>query len=130
MPRGVTEEMLKAFAAAQMNAQNRNEQAAANEQVWQGVLDTGSAKLRVALRLTQSADGKLTGKFDCPDQQVMGIPIDTISRQEQTLRFEINLAAASYEGKLNAAGTEITGEWRQQGLSLPLNFIRAGGGAK
>jgi pimeloyl-ACP methyl ester carboxylesterase len=55
-PAFVTEEMLKAFAAAQMNARNKTEQAAANEQVWQGVLDTGSAKLRVALRLTQSAD--------------------------------------------------------------------------
>jgi len=129
-PAFITEEMLKALATAQMNAQNRTEQAAANEQVWQGVLDTGSAKLRVALRLTQSADGKLTGKFDCPDQQVMGLQIDAISRQEQTLRFEINLAAASYEGKLNAAGTEITGEWRQQGRSFPLNFSRAGGGAK
>jgi pimeloyl-ACP methyl ester carboxylesterase len=129
-PAVLTEEMLKALATAHMNAQNKTGQAAANEQVWQGVLDTGSAKLRVALRLTQSADGKLTGKFDCPDQQVIGMPIDTISRQEQTLRFEINLAAASYEGRLNAAGTEITGEWRQQGLRLPLNFSRAGGGAK
>jgi hypothetical protein len=129
-PAFVTEEMLKALANAQMNAQNRTEQAAANEQVWQGVIDTGSAKLRVALRLTQSADGKLTGKFDCPDQQVMGLQIDAISRQEQTLRFEINVAAASYEGKLNAAGTEITGEWRQQGRSFPLNFSRAGGVAK
>jgi len=58
------------------------------------------------------------------------LQIDAISRQEQTLRFEIHLAAASYEGKLNAAGTEITGEWRQQGLSVPLNFIRAASGAK
>jgi pimeloyl-ACP methyl ester carboxylesterase len=129
-PAFITEEMLKAFAAAQMNAQHRTEQAAANEEVWQGVLDTGSAKLRVALRLTQSADGKLTGKLDSPDQQALGIPIDTISRQEQTLRFEMNLFAASYEGKLNAAGTEIAGEWRQQGRSFPLNFSRAGGGAK
>jgi hypothetical protein len=122
--------MLKALANAQMNAQNKTNQAAANEQVWEGVLDTGSAKIRVALHLTQSADGKLTGKLDWPDQQVMGIPIDTISRQEQTLRFESNMAAASYEGKLNAAGSEITGELRLQGRSLPLNFSRAGGGAK
>jgi len=128
-PAFVNEEMLKALANAQMNAQNRTEQAA-NEQVWQGVIDTGSAKLRLALHLTQSADGKLTGKLDYPDQQVMGIPIDTISHQEQTLHFEINLAAASYEGKLNAAGTEITGELRLQGRSFSLNFSRAGGGAK
>ena len=56
--------------------------------------------------------------------------IDTISRQEQTLRFEMNLIGASYEGKLNAAGTEIMGEWRQQGRSWTLNFSRAGSGAK
>jgi pimeloyl-ACP methyl ester carboxylesterase len=129
-PAFVTEETLKAFAAPQINPQNKTEQAAANEQLWQGVLDTGSAKLRVALRLTQSADGKLTGKLDGPDQQAPGIPIDIISRQDRTLRFEMNLFAASYEGKLNAAGTEITGEWRRQGRSFPLNFSRAGGAAK
>jgi pimeloyl-ACP methyl ester carboxylesterase len=125
-PTFITEETLKALA----NAQKRTDQAAANEQVWQGVLDVGSAKLRLALRLTQSADGKLTGAVDSPDQQVMGIPIDTISRQEQKLRFEMNLIGASYEGKLNAAGDEITGEWRQQGRSWSLNFSRAGNGAK
>lgn len=129
-PSFVTEEALKALANAQMNTQNRTDKAAANEQVWQGVLDVGSAKLRLALHLAQSADGKLTGSLDSPDQQVMGIPIDTISRQEQTLRFEMNLIGASYEGKLNAAGTEITGEWLQQGRNWSLNFTRAGGGAK
>ena len=129
-PAFVTEEMLKALANAQMNAQNRTNQAAANEQVWQGVLDVGSAKFRLALRMTQAADGKLTGSLDSPDQQVMGIPIDTISRLEQTLRFEMNLIGASYEGKLNAAGAEIMGEWRQQGRSWTLNFSRAGSGAK
>ncbi|HKQ77763.1 MAG TPA: alpha/beta fold hydrolase [Blastocatellia bacterium] len=128
-PAFFTEEMLKALANAQMDAQNRTGQAA-NEQVWQGVLDVGSAKLRLALRLAQSADGKLTGSLDSPDQKVMGIPIDTISRQEQTLRFEMNLISASYEGKLNAAGTEITGAWSQQGRSWPLNFIRSASGAK
>src|SRR5262249_20626524 len=37
-PAFITEEMLRALANAQMNAQNRTGQSAANEQVWQGVL--------------------------------------------------------------------------------------------
>src|SRR5262249_5490838 len=100
-------------------------QAAANEQIWQGVLDVGSAKLRLVLRLSQSADGKLTGKLDSPDQQLTGLPIDTLNRQAQALRFEMELIGATYEGKLNADGSEITGQWNQQGHSWPLNFSRA-----
>ena len=119
--------MLRAMASAQMSTQSK---AAANEQVWQGVLDVGATKLRLVLHMAQSADGKLSGKLDSPDQQLSRLPIDTISRQEQVLRFEMALLNASYEGKLNADGSEITGQWSQQGHSWPLNFSRADKSAK
>ncbi len=121
-PPFITEEMLRAMASAQMGTQSK---AVANEQVWQGVLDVGAAKLHIVLRISQSADGKLSGKLDSPDQQLAGLPIDTINRKEQVLRFEMALLNASYEGKLNADGSEITGQWSQQGHSWPLNFSRA-----
>jgi len=129
-PSFINEEMLQAMAKAQMAAQNKTDKPAANEQVWQGVLDVGAAKLRLALRLSQAADGKLTGKLDSPDQQLTGLPIDTISRAEQVLRFEMNLIGATYEGKFNTEDTEIKGEWHQQGHSWPLNFSRADKSAK
>jgi len=42
----------------------------------------------------------------------------------------MNLIGAFYEGKLNAAGAEITGAWRQQGRSWSPNFSLACGGTK
>jgi hypothetical protein len=71
----------------------KNDRAAPNEEIWQGALDVGSAKLRLAPRLTQSADGKPTGKLDSPDQRAMELPIDTITHQDQSLRFEMNLSS-------------------------------------
>ena len=124
-PRFVNQEAVNGLARAQAATQNNVTKPALNEQLWQGVLEVGSAKLRLVLHLTQSADGKLAANLDSPDQQAMGLAIDTISRRDQSLRFEMSFIGATYEGKFNEAGTEIRGEWRQQGNSWPLTFNRA-----
>ena len=41
------------------------------------------------------------------------------------MKLELKGIGASYQGKLNPVGTEITGEW-QQGGTLPLIFKRSG----
>src|SRR4030095_13500471 len=44
---------------------------------WQGTLEAGEQKLRLALTITKSDAGTYTGKFDSLDQGAT-IPIDTI----------------------------------------------------
>src|SRR5262249_22781878 len=45
---------------------------------WQGTLDAGGQKLRLALTISKSADGVYSGKLDSLDQGST-IPIDTIT---------------------------------------------------
>jgi len=122
--RFITTEMLQELAQAQQ-ATARNETPAANEEIWQGVLDTGQQKLRLVLRIAKTVDGKLTGKVDSPDQEgLKGLPISTMTLKDGALHFEMNLIGAVYDGRTSSDGKEIAGQWQQGGASLPLTFKR------
>jgi dipeptidyl aminopeptidase/acylaminoacyl peptidase len=90
---------------------------------WQGTLEAGATKLRVALTVTKSEAGIYTGKFDSLDQGAT-IPIDTITVNNDAVRLEIKSAAIVYEGVLNKEGTELVGTFTQSGQSFPLTFRR------
>jgi hypothetical protein len=93
---------------------------------WEGKIDTGNGSLRVIVHISQSADGKLTGSLDSPDQGATGIAIGTASYKEPDLHFSIESLGSSYDGKMNHDNSEITGYWKQSGLSLQLVFKRRG----
>jgi len=95
---------------------------------WQGVLDAGSAKLRIVVPVTRSETGTYAGKFESLDQNAP-IPIDTVTLSGDTVRFEIKAAAIVYEGVLSKDRTEITGTFTQSGQAFPLNFKRNDTGA-
>jgi hypothetical protein len=91
---------------------------------WEGTIDTGSGSLRVILHISQAADGKLAGSLDSPDQGATGIVIDTVTYKEPDLHFAIEPIASSFDGKMTHNSSEIAGEWKQSGRSLPLVFKR------
>ncbi|MGA6985737.1 MAG: hypothetical protein WBZ01_06785 [Terriglobales bacterium] len=93
---------------------------------WEGKIDTGNGSLRVIVHISQSADGKLTGSLDSPDQGATGIAIGTATYNEPDLHFSIESLGSSYDGKMNRDNSEITGYWKQSGLSLQLVFKRRG----
>jgi hypothetical protein len=98
---------------------------AGEEQTWEGVLDAGQAKLKLVLHILKTADGKLTGNVDSPDQGAKALPIDVLKLKEETLRFEMNLINAVYEGKASNDDSQINGQWQQGGQSWPLTFKRS-----
>ncbi len=92
---------------------------------WEGKIDTGNGNLRVLVHISQG-DGKLTGSLDSPDQDATGIAISTVTYNEPDLHFAIESLGSSFDGKMNNDNSEITGEWKQSGLSLRLVFKRRG----
>ena len=52
----------------------------------------------------------------------MGTAITSITYKEPALHFEIEKFRASYDRAINKDNSEITGNWKQNGLSLPLAF--------
>jgi len=91
---------------------------------WEGTIDARGSSLRVIVHISQAADGKLTGSLDSPDQDTTGIAIDVVSYQDPDLHFAIGSIGSSFDGKMIHDNSEVSGEWKQSGLSLPLVFKR------
>lgn len=93
---------------------------------WNGELDVQGTKLRLVLHVKKNPDGTLAATLDSLDQGANAIPVSAVSQKGNDVKLELSGIAAGYQGKLNTAGTEITGEWKQGGGTLPLIFKRAG----
>jgi len=91
---------------------------------WQGTIKANDVELRVRLHVTKDEKGTLKATFDSIDQGARGLPINAISLKDSTLNFEIDGARGSYEGKVNADHTRISGTWTQGGKSYQLEFTR------
>ncbi|HEX5702600.1 MAG TPA: alpha/beta fold hydrolase [Pyrinomonadaceae bacterium] len=94
------------------------------EGAWQGALDVGGTKLRLALTVTRSNAGVYTGKLDSLDQGAT-IPIDTITVNGDAVRWEIKSPAIVFEGTLNKERTELIGTFTQGDQKLPLTLKRS-----
>ncbi|MDQ2900492.1 MAG: alpha/beta fold hydrolase [Acidobacteriota bacterium] len=77
----------------------------------------------MALHLAKNFDGSLTGTFDSLDQGATALPISSVVQKDHAVSLEMTTIHGSFEGMLNADGTEISGEWKQSG-ALPLSFKR------
>ncbi len=91
---------------------------------WQGLLDAGATKLRIALTVTRSEAGTYAGKFESLDQGAT-IPIDTVTLKGDDVRFEVKAAGIVYDGTLNKERMEIAGTFTQGGQTIPLTFKRS-----
>lgn len=91
---------------------------------WQGTLAIGGGELRLVLHLTPDGKGGFTATLDSPDQGVKGIPAASASLADASLKVDFPQIMGSYQGKVNAGVTAISGTWSQAGMSAPLNMSR------
>jgi uncharacterized protein (TIGR03435 family) len=110
--------------ATQAHAQSPADAAKTIEGNWQGTLNAGGKDLRLIVEVSKD-DGRLKGVFHSIDQPVGPIKISSISLDGATFKFAVDLAGATYEGKMAADGDSIAGTWTQGNSPLPLNFARA-----
>ena len=92
-------------------------------EIWDGVIDLGTTKLRLVLKLVPTNDG-LTGRLDSLDQNARDLMIDRVVREGSALRFEMVAIGASYAGTFSDDEATLTGNWSQGGKSFPLVFRR------
>lgn len=92
---------------------------------WNGAIAAGGSSLHIVVHVTQTADGKLAGTLDSPDQGASGIAMTTISFTVPDFHFEIQSIAGTYDGKLDKDNATIVGTWKQAGNELPLTLKRA-----
>lgn len=91
---------------------------------WQGVLTVGDNDLRLVFEVDRSDDGTLHATLDSPDQGATGIPVAAVTVDGSSIRFDVRVLAAEYEGRLADDRQAIDGEWRQSGMAFPLDVER------
>ena len=93
------------------------------EGTWKGTLANGERDLRVIVSIENHPDGTATGTIVSPDGSGIEIPIGIVHKA-RSVTVSVPSVGASYVGELNAASTEISGEWTQGASTLPLILRR------
>lgn len=89
------------------------------EGVWNGVLDVDGG-MHVIVKLANQADGTSSGTLISVDENDLTVPI-VIAQDHAKLTLTLPMIGSSYEGTVNAAGTEVSGTYTSsRGLALPL----------
>src|SRR5215510_5943484 len=94
------------------------------EGTWEGALDVGAMKLRLALKVTKAADGAIAAKLDSLDQGANDLQVDAISLRDGAVHFEMKRLQAVFEGTLNKENSEIAGQFKQGEATYPLTLKR------
>jgi len=90
---------------------------------WHGMLTVNGVELRLVLHISKNSDGSLKATLDSIDQNATGIPVTSATLRGSDLRLTVDAVQGAYEGKVNAAGSEIVGTWTQD-APLELTFRR------
>jgi hypothetical protein len=91
---------------------------------WEGTLEVGEKKLRLALRFSAAADGSALATLSSLDQGSQEVQVTTVTFTGKSVQLTVPAISGIYRGTLDASG-EIAGEWTQGGKTLPLAFKRA-----
>ncbi len=97
------------------------------EGVWKGSLEAQGQSIAFIVKISKQDDGTLMATLDIPARGAKDLPLDNVTLEDNTFRFELKSAQLEYEGTLADAGDIIKGEWKQTGMSLPLNLERIEG---
>lgn len=96
------------------------------EAAWLGEIWAHEGKVRVFVRLFEE-DGRLTGSMDSLDEHVRNLEIHSALGFGKHLQFELSRPTASFQGQMNADGSELSGRWKQDGQESWLVLRRLSG---
>ena len=93
---------------------------------YEGVLVVGPQKVRLVVNLFKAPDGTYTASLDSPDQGAEGVAVDVISVKDGAVHLELKQSGIVYDGKMNADGSMIDGEFKQGAMDIALQFKKKG----
>ena len=89
---------------------------------WEGALE--GPGLRLLLKISNEA-GIAKAMLVSLDQGGVEIPASAVEQKEAKLMLEVKAVNGGYRAEINKEGTELTGEWSQNGNSMPLKLKKA-----
>ncbi|MBI4978777.1 MAG: alpha/beta fold hydrolase [Spirochaetes bacterium] len=78
-------------------------------------------RLKLVMNITND-NGKWRATLDSPDQGAMNIPVNRVTVSNDTIRLDIKMLQAVFEGKIS--GNQIKGKFTQRGLGMDLTLGR------
>jgi hypothetical protein len=90
---------------------------------WEGAITVQGNARQVGVKLTTGPDGLAQGVLTVEQPRHTELPINTVTIQDQELRFELRSITGAFVGTLGSGG-EIAGEWSQGPNKLPLTLKR------
>lgn len=90
---------------------------------WQGTLNAGALKLRVAFHIAKGASGGFSSTFESIDQGAKGIPVTSTTFEGGKVHMEIPAIHGTFDGTLGPDGKQIKGTFTQ-GVGIPLTLER------
>lgn len=97
---------------------------------WNGTLTIkipqmpAATTLRLEMKFDKGSEG-VTGSLKSIDQNGLNFVFDTVKVEGQKVNLTVNGLSASYDGKINASGDQMTGQWKQGPITLPLTMKKA-----
>ena len=89
---------------------------------WKGKIDLGIQKLEMAFSISSTGDG-YSSTLDVPAQGAFDVPVEETSFHEGQLMLTMKAMDATYSGVMK--DTVIQGEFKQHGMSFPLELTKA-----
>jgi hypothetical protein len=95
---------------------------------WEGAIQVPNSALGILIDLAKNEKGEWEGTIDIPAQNLKAFPLTKIAVKENSVRFVMKGPPGdpSFDGKLSADGTSMTGIFSQGGASLDFAMKRTG----
>ncbi len=95
---------------------------------WEGGIKVPSGDLKVVVDLDRDAKGNWIGDIDIPDQGVKDLPLRDLSVAGDTVTFALPAGPGdpTFNGKVSAEGSVLSGDFSQNGGSVPFTLNRTG----
>jgi uncharacterized protein (TIGR03435 family) len=92
---------------------------------WQGKLlvpQAPNGEMRIVFKILKADENALKATFYMIDRPVPGLPASAVAVQGSNVTITIPGIGGTYEGKLDAEATTLTGKWTAGGMPMPLTL--------
>jgi hypothetical protein len=86
-------------------------------------------EVKVEINLVKNSNGELAGAFGNPTQNLKGLPLANVAVDSRSVTFQIKGSAPGerlFKAAVSADGTSMSGEYAQEGYSIPFTVTRTG----
>jgi len=90
---------------------------------WEATAEFGKMKFKMALRIAEQADHRITATMDLPEHGQVGMPIAAVLFNSPDVRIEIDPLQTAFRGRLSDDLSEMKGEFEEGPGGRPISLV-------